>query len=415
MAAAAWLRRRYSACNRHKMTATLPAGPRRLRPSFWMNASYFWYFAGIGSFGPYIALYYRQLQLSGLQIGLLAAILPLGVATLAPLWGGLADSYSAHRLALRAAMLMAAGLALGVARAAGFAALLPLVLLLAACLAAIPALLDSYAVMIAEREGTSYGQLRVWGTVGYIGGVWAVAALMGQAVTERFLYIYAATLLLACGATIGLPALQDRSTQRLWQGIAAIVRDRSVLALLLTVYLIVCNVSIIGGFLGIYLTELGGDVRLVGTASSLAAVSELPVMILGSRLIRRHTSYRVLVFAVAIFLLRLLLFSIPPDVSWVVAVQLLHGISFGLYLMASVTLMHELAGRARAATAQGLLGATAQGFAAVTGSLAGGVLLDRVGALGLFRAAALGMGLALIVCLFSVGYMRARAAPTQQA
>lgn len=372
---------------------------RRLRPSFWLNASYFGYFAGIGCFGPYIALHYRQLQLSGVQIGLLAAVLPLGVAVLAPLWGGLADSYSAHRLVLRGALVAAAALALAVASVGSFALLLPLMALLAACLAAIPSLLDSYAVMIAEREGTSYGQIRVWGTVGYIGAVWALAWLMGPTVSRLFLLGYAATLLATLGATLGLPPLQARSTQRMWQGIAAILSDRAVLQMLLMVYLIVCNVSILGSFMGIYLTEIGGDVRLVGTASSLAAVSELPVMLFGSRLLRRYTSYPILIVAVAVFLVRLLLFSLPPDVSWVVGVQLLHGISFGLYLMASVTLMHELAGQARAATAQGVLTATAQGFAAVTGALLGGALLDRIGALGLFRVATVGMGIALVVCL----------------
>ena len=76
--------------------------------SFWLSGGYFWYFAGIGCFGPYIALYYRSLQLSGVQIGILAAILPLGVALLAPVWGALADSLSAHRLMLRGALVLGA-------------------------------------------------------------------------------------------------------------------------------------------------------------------------------------------------------------------------------------------------------------------------------------------------------------------
>jgi PPP family 3-phenylpropionic acid transporter len=388
--------------------------PRRPLPaSAWLSGGYFWYFAGIGCFGPYIALYYRSLQLSGLQIGVLAAILPLGVALLAPFWGALADSLSAHRLLLRVALILGALTALGVARATSFPALLPLMLLLATALAAIPALLDGYAVTIGEREGVAFGQLRVWGTVGFIGSVLLVAWRMGPALSPFFLYAYAATLLLACGATLGLPPLQARSKQPMWQGVAAILRDRSVLPLLLTVYLVFSSATVMGGFFSIYLAELGGDVQLVGVASVVGALSEVPVMLFGGRLLARLGSRRVFVLAVVMYLLRLGLYSLPPGLSWVVLVQLLHGVSFGLVLMASVTLMHELAGRERAATAQGLLSATAQGLAAVTGALLGGVLLDQVGALGLFRVATAGMGVALLFCLASVRGARA-ARPLEQ-
>jgi PPP family 3-phenylpropionic acid transporter len=391
------------------MTQARARGP--IRPSAWLSGSYFWYFAGIGCFGPYISLFYLRLQLSGVQIGMLAAILPLGVALLAPLWGALADSLSAHRAVLRGALVLAALVVLALSRASSFGLLALLMLLLATALAAIPALLDSYAVTICEREGLTYGQLRVWGSVGFIGAVWVVAWRMGAEVSSFFLVAYAATLLLTCATTFGLPPLRARSKQPAWQGVASILGDRSVLALLLTVYLIFSSSSVMGGYFSIYLSELGGDVQLVGVASAIAAFSELPVMLFGGRLLARFTSRNILVFAVLMYIVRLGLFSLPPDRSWVVFVQLFHGLSFGLYLMASVTLMHELAGRERAATAQGLLTATNQGFAAVTGSLVGGALLDQIGAVGLFRTALAGMAVAFVACLISVRVARPAVEP----
>lgn len=46
----------------------------------------------------YIVLYYQSLGLSGTHIGILNAISPLGMAFLAPVWGFVADTRSAHRL-----------------------------------------------------------------------------------------------------------------------------------------------------------------------------------------------------------------------------------------------------------------------------------------------------------------------------
>jgi PPP family 3-phenylpropionic acid transporter len=375
---------------------------RTLRAQVWLSCSYWWYFAAVGCFGPYITLYYRDLQLSGIEIGVLTAILPLGVAFIAPVWGMLADARSAHRLILRGALLSAALTALLLTRATSFVALAPLIMLLAICLAAIPALLDSYALTISEREGVSFGQMRVWGSLGFIAAVWLVAWRMGQHVSSFFLFAYAAALLLGAVVTLGLPHLRPRALQPTSRGGSAIIKDRSVVTLLLCVFLVTSNATFISSYLSIYLTEVGGSTRLVGTASALGALSEVPLMVLGRRLIDRFNSRNIFVLAVGAYLLRFALYSIPPTAPLALPIQLLHGLSFGLYLMASVTLIHELAGRERAATAQGLLTSTSLGFGAITGSLAGGALLDRIGAVGIFRVGTVGMLVALGICLVSV-------------
>jgi MFS transporter, PPP family, 3-phenylpropionic acid transporter len=372
------------------------------RPSVWLGCTYFWYLAAVGCLGPYITLYYRQLQLDGLQIGVLVATPPLGVAVLAPIWGALADTFSAHRLLLRSALLLAALTAVIIGWVTSFVFLLILTVLLAVALAAIPALLDCYAVTISERTGGSYGRLRVWGTIGYMVGVWLVGWQMGQYVSHLFLQAYTVALLVTCGATLGLPRLQGGANKTVRRDVSAIFKDRSVALMLLTCFLVMSNVTLMGGYFSVYLTEIGGTVNLVGTASLLAALSEIPMMLFGSRLIERFGSRRILVFAVGMYVLRLFLYSLPPGLSWVVWVQLLHGFSFGLFLVASVTLVHQLAGRERAATAQGLLSASSQGFGAVTGALVGGALLDQIGAVGILRVATVGMVLALGFCLYSV-------------
>lgn len=91
-----------------------------LGPAFWMSAAYFAYYAGIACWGPYIVLYYQLLGLSGTQIGVLNAIVPLGMAFLAPVWGSLADTWNAHRLLLRVALLSAATVGLLLTGASSF-------------------------------------------------------------------------------------------------------------------------------------------------------------------------------------------------------------------------------------------------------------------------------------------------------
>lgn len=380
---------------------------RQSTASRWLQWSYWWYYSAIGCLIPYLALYYRALQLSGLQIGVLIAALPLGTALCAPLWGALADAFSAHRLVLRLTLLLAALAALVLTGARSFTTLLPIVLVLAASAAGVPPLLDGYAMLLGEREGHSYGRLRVWGSFGFIAAVWLVGWLMRERISTIFLVAYAASLLLAGLATLGLPPLRPRIAQPVWQGVHALLRDRALGALLLTAFLTTTSGSMLSNFFSVYLVEIGGDARMVGTASALAAISELPVLIFGAWLLERFASRRVLLLAILVYLLRFGLYSLPPAPGWVLAIQLLHGLSFGAYLMASVTLAYQLAGRERAATAQGLLTSSSFGFGAILGSLLGGLLLDRVGAVGLFRVGTLGLALALLVYLVTLRWLAA--------
>ncbi|HVL26103.1 MAG TPA: MFS transporter, partial [Thermomicrobiales bacterium] len=100
-------------------------------------------------------------------------------------------------------------------------------------------------------------------------------------------------------------------------------------------------------------------------------------------------------------LLRFIAFGFISVPEWLIVAQLLHGLSFGGFLVASVPLAHRLAGREHAATAQSLLSTMSFGFGSITGALVGGALLDQVTTYVIFRGAAVLMVLTLV--LFLVG------------
>lgn len=374
------------------------------RPTMWMRHAYGWYFAALGCFLPYIALYYRSLGLTGLKIGLLTAIPPIAVALMAPAWGMLTDSLGIHRLVLRSALGMAALIALALTQARTFGPILLLVLLLALVSAPIASLLDGYGVTISDRYQRPFGQIRVWGSLGYSIATWLIGWLMGATVSPLFLVGYGVSLLLAFGAAFGLPALTLRSSEPFWHGMAAVIREPAMIVLLVATYIASGSTSIIFNYFGIYLTELGGSAELVGTANALSAISELPVLFFGAWLLTRLGSRRMLIVAMIVYLVRFGLYTILPSPAWVLPLQLSHGLSFGVYLMASVTLAYQLVGPARATTAQGLLTAMTYGFGSITGSFVGGGLLDRIGIMGVFRVATGLMALALVVFVLGSQY-----------
>lgn len=386
----------------------------RDRADVWVRSGYWWAFGAIGALTPFITLYYRELGLAGLQVGVLAALPAVGVAVFGPVWGALADANSNHRLVLRASLVVSALLALGLAGVSSFVPILLLAGSLAFFAAPAGALLDSYGLTIAERRGRSYGSLRVWGSLGYTAAVFVVGRLMGDRVSPLFLVAYAVCLALACASTLGLPGIGERSARPLVAGFGVLLRNRSLLVLLSTTYLISSSASVMYSFLGIHLAEMGGTAGLIGLAFALNAASELPIVAFGGWFLARLGAVRLLALAVVVYVFRMAAYSVLPAPEWVLPIQALHGLSYGAFLMASVTLAHRLAGRERAATAQALLASMSFGFGSITGAVLGGALLDRIDTVGIFRVAAAAMVVALGVWLVgarSAGIREASAEP----
>ncbi len=365
------------------------------RPRIWMSAAYFAFYAGIACWAPYIVLYYQQLGLTGAQIGILNAITPLGMAFLAPVWGSLADARNAHRLILRIALLTTATVALLLTAASSFWQVAPLIVVLALVGTTASPLLDSYGVTIGAQHGNSFGQMRVWGSLGYTLVVWAIGYAMGDEISRLFLLCYVVALIGTALATIGLPSRGQARRQNRWQGATDMLSRADVRIVLVTVFILAISTNAVFALFGLYIKALGGSTSLLGLSSAVAALSEFPVLFLGRWLTDRLGSRRMLIVALSVYCVRIMLYSLVPSATWVLAVQLLHGASFGLYLMASTGLVYQLVGAEHAATAQGLL-ASAMAFGQMSGSLASGLLLDRFGIFVVFRFSAVVSVLALL-------------------
>lgn len=350
--------------------------------------AYFWYYAAVGAFIPFAALYYRHLGFDGLQVGLLTALPSLGMAVLAPFVGALADSRNWHRFMLPLALLASGGVALAVAQPVTFVAIFPLIGLLAITTVPIPPLMDSYALTVAEGGRSSYGSMRVWGSLGYMVMTLAMGRFLGNELSPVLLYGYATALIIAFTGTLRLPPLTERRAQPLVAGLGRVLHDRAFLLLLLVAYLVTSASALLGIYLGVHLEDLGASSSLMGVAFSASALSELPFIAGAGWFLRKIGPGRLLAMAMLVYAVRFAAVSVLEDPAWVVATQLLHGMSYGCYLTASVTLAHRIVGRGQAATAQSLLAAVSFGLGSITGALVGGAFLDSLGTPGIFRIGA---------------------------
>lgn len=363
-----------------------------------LSAWYFWYFAFIGAFLPYFALY---LQSIGLSAGRIAVLMSLGqfMRLLAPLlWSWLADSggrrvrivvaSAAASLASFSAVFLTqdfVGLLIGMAILHFFwSASLPLV----------EALTLGHLAAAPER----YGRIRLWGSVGFIVTVMGVGLLLDAAPIRSQLWVSWVLLLGTLVSALTLTEVPARAGQAAGS-ILVVLRQRKVVFLLGAGLLMSAAHGALYVFYSIHLVAQGYGKTLVGLLWTLGVVAEIFVFLFMPRISRRVSLRQILLACFALAVLRFLLIGWTVEfIGLLVFAQLLHGASFGAHHAATMAALNRWFVASQQARAQALYGSVAYGAGGLGGALLAGALWESAGAAITFSAASLLalLGLAMV-------------------
>ena len=365
------------------------------------QALYFFYYMALGTFLPFINLYYERLGLTGVQIGTLAALPVLITVTITFLWGAVADAFRLHRVILQTAFILAPLVVFMLSRASHFTALIPYVLAYAIVTSPIVPLLDSNALEVAKEHQRGFGEMRVWGSVGWAVSTWLVGTLI-EALNIRWLF-YSYIIIVALTLLLSLfqPARKIVQRSPMAHGLQELFRGDFIL-FLVSIFLLTTASGGVNSFFSLYLDQIGAEEGIIGFSWALAALSELPVMIFSTAILRRIGAVGLLKTAFLIFILRWLLYSLIDVPVWALLVQLLHGLSYAAFLVGGVTFVSERTPAGLSATAQAIFNSVTFGLASITGSMIGGYLYDTVGMKGLFRISSF-LGLAGLTVFLLAG------------
>ena len=343
------------------------------------KAVYFFYYAAAAALLPVLTLYYEQVGLTGSQVGILAALWPAGSVIGAASWGALADATGRHKRVMIATIAGSLVAAQFFRIGAGFWALLPTALAFALVSSPIMPLVDNAVMESLGERRHRYGRVRLWGAIG-----WGVTApLVGLMIDRSSLQIvfpfYGGLMVVTLVAALLLPVSGIRGGVNVRKGVRAMAGDRRWV-----LFLVIVLVRGIGGafthhYLFIYINAIGGDGLLRGLALATSTVSELVAFAFADRLVRRLGSRRLLLLALVVTSVRLFLYSIIEIPELVLLPQLLHGITFSLFLVAGVTYAQEISAPGMGATAQSVFTSTNMGLGGIVGALLGGMLYQALG------------------------------------
>ncbi|MEN9937620.1 MAG: hypothetical protein RLZZ387_4199 [Chloroflexota bacterium] len=360
---------------------------RRLRPETRGGLYYLCYWGVIGTYFPFLFVHFARLGLSGAQIGLLAAIFPLTTLVVGPAVAALADRRGIRVPILAISLVgLAASIAL-LALPQSFAPLVPLMMLMSLCRSPIAPIGDSLVVRMAARYRLDYGQMRLWGSIGF-----ALVAVASGALWERtgfsMMFLVAGALFLPVALFALLldeGPVVERTGRR---SIRVLLRDPALLAVLASNFLVGGSLGVAGTFEGILMDTLGGGEFLIGLLLGVTSFSEFPAMHFTGAISRRVRGPLAILLGHGLIIAALTGYALVQHPTALLATATLKGMGFGLFFVLTVRLVDERAPEEWSSTAQAILVAVTWGLAPLLFGLVAGLVYDSYGVHAVFTMSA---------------------------
>lgn len=360
------------------LTESLPS-THPLAPIKRGSLYYLFFFLAAGAHGPFLFVYYKELGLTGQQIGWLAILSPVMTLLLATPIASFADR---KRWRVRTAQIAVTGVAVLVfflRYPNTFPALALMMFFVALFSCSISPLGDSLIARMSQRYNLNYGTMRLWGSVGYassaliFGAVWQKTGFSPMFIVASLLFIPAIWVI----GTLEEGPVREKTEQK---RVTVLFRDTGLVLLLLATFLAGIANSLSMTFEGIYVRSIGGGNFLIGMMIAFSAFSELPTMFYGQQIARRlRGGPNTVILAYTLTATAYLGYVLVANPNVMPFFSILKGMGFGLYFTTTVRLITERTPDEWAATAQSLMSVCYFGLAPLIAGPVGGLIDDTFG------------------------------------
>ena len=357
-------------------------------PYWRLSAFYFAYFAQVGAAAPYFSLYLASLGLTAAELGVLLSLGQLMRIVGPNFWGWIADR-GGQRARIIGITLACGGICFsGFLFVTSFWGMFALLLAIGFFTSASMPLTESLTLAHLRGAISSYGAIRLWGSVGFILTVTLVGYALDSLPVASLLWMVLATYALGWMCALAVPDAPGGSASKEAEPVWSIVRRPEVAALLGACFLMTLAHGPQYAFFSLYLVDHGYSKAAVGWMWSFGVIAEIIVFLLMPALMRRYSLTGILLVCFAATVLRFLMIGWGVGSAIVLfAAQLLHGLSFGAYHAAAVTVIHSWFQGAHQVRGQAIYLSVSFGAGGVLGSLLSGLAWDSIGPAWTFSAA----------------------------
>ena len=361
----------------------------------------------------YIVIILRSYGMTYAGAGIVTSLASVLAITLQQVLSGAADrsrrftSTKAALIQIGAAILLAAFLL--VSRRAGMITAGICFCAIGVCITGIQPFLSAVAMeQVRAGRALHFGFARGCGSVAYA----VMSAVSGRILTQfgkegllvTFIVLYSVEFL-TVATFAGKRSAPEETEPRAGQAVSGfrlLLGHPRFAVFLLSSALLYSSYMLAATYMDAIVTRAGGEASSLGVVIAVGAAVEMPAMIAAPWLMRRFSQKKVLMFAGAMFFVRMIALFFAPNMPLLYAAWALQAFSYGFFTPVSVYYVNDLIDPANQTKGQAMnFGSTTVG--GVIGNLIGGRLVDVFG-IGTTLLAAAGLsfaGLLLLIIVFS--------------
>lgn len=336
----------------------------------------------------FLVLYLKTANFNEVQIGIVMSSISIASIIGQPFWGHYSDRKNTLRNVLVVCLLASGVIAFLIPLFIRFFFLIILVCLVISFTEnSMPSIIDSWTMnCTVTKPWIDYGLTRGMGSLGY-----AITAVLFGIVLDRFGYglMFPIHFILVL-ITVGFCFFVDRNNRaapaiHLASRIEPAVPTFRIRESGRFIWFLVSSTLVFAGlratatFYPLLLSQKGGDNKALGLSLSIMALSEVPVLFFSKRLLAKFKDTALITISMFFFLLRIFLHIAVTSVPGLIAIQATQGLSFALFLPASVYYINRISPAGLGSTYLTVASSCYFGIGGIIGSLLGGLLIDYAG------------------------------------
>ncbi|MCS6829674.1 MAG: MFS transporter [Armatimonadota bacterium] len=363
-----------------------------LRAKVSIAGYYFLLFAAVAFTHPFFPVFLRERGFSYGQVGAVLSVFSLTGAVASILLGWRSDQARRRRRYIIGAMLVGAAGYLLFPHVYSFGVALLLAAVIGGCIMSSQSVMMALVVDLFRHKGTagSFGQLRVFGTIGYLLVLLILVLWRNSLLLEPSRMFFSVALLLALSALVVLltpetPEEAEESARLSVTEVLYLLRQRDIVLYIIAHFCFVGALMTATSNLSLYLQWMGASKPFISLAYMTSALFEMPFMVLMGKLSDRIGRTRVLAIAFISLPVRLLLLTAFRAPVPVLLTQTMHGLTFSVVTAVSMAFIADRVEPRLRASGQGLLMAAAS-LASATMPLVAGLIADGWGLPALYGA-----------------------------
>jgi len=365
----------------------------------------------IGIIVPYWSLHLQSIGFSPVEIGELMAILLITKVVAPNIWATIADNIKARtgnslgllKIATLMTLIIFSSLFWLQSYWAVALAMLGFCFFWNACLPQ----LEAATMHHLSGDKHRYGTIRLWGSIGFIGSVLIVGALIDlwgtQVIQPAGMFSMFVLLLASFWFTKQTINNQVIKTNKQSHIPVTQLLNPLVIAILTLCFFMQLSHAPFYTFFSIYLESYDYSKTMIGWLWAVGVLCEVVVFIVSYRLLKSFKLGYLLSVTFALAAIRWLLLAMYPQQLWLVLLtQTMHAATYGLYHCVMIQLVDRFFVGRYQIRGQALYSSVTFGLGGAVGSIVSGYIWSLYGPRSLFLSAACLMGLVMIVSLFLV-------------